>query len=186
MEFLKRAVFGLIELFYKLFLTFNATSPILVTFFIKERYYICGLDKFPIWASYIVYIIIPVIFTWISLLFKTFLSKDSIECEIKGVEQANNAFLPSYLGYFFVALSVPTGETMIFIYAMLFVFTFVSQTLYFNPLFLCFGYHFYYVSTSENIKQFIISKREIRSTKHLIFASLRRINNFTYIDIKEE
>lgn len=176
----------MIEFLYRIFLTFNATSPILVTFLIKERYYICCLDKFPIWVSYMVFIVIPVILTWISLLLKTYLSKDSIECGIKDVEQANNAFLPSYLGYFFVALSVPTVETMIFIYIILFVFTFVSQTLYFNPLFLCFGYQFYYITTEENVKQFIISKRKIRSTKYLNFASLRRINNFTYIDIEEE
>lgn len=176
----------MVEFLYRIFLTFNATSPILVTFFIKQRYPIYYLDKFPIWISYIVFIIIPVILTWISLILKTYLSKDSIESEIKDVEQVNNAFLPSYLGYFFVALSVPTAETMIFIYGMLFVFTFVSQTLYFNPLFLCFGYHFYNVITSENVKQFIISKRKIRSTKNLNFASLRRINNFTYIDTEEE
>lgn len=179
-------MFRLIEFLYRILLTFNATSPILLTFFIKERYYIRCLDKFPIWVSYVVFITIPVILTWISLLLKKHLSKDSIECEINDVEQANNAFLPSYLGYFFVALSVSTVETMIFIYSMLFVFTFVSQTLYFNPLFLCFGYHFYYVVSGENIKQFIISKRKIRSTKHLNFPSLRRINDFTYIDIEEE
>lgn len=176
----------MIEFFYRIFLTFNATSPILVTFFIKEKYIMCYLDKFPRWVSYIVFIIIPIILTLISLLFKTYLSKDSIECEIKDVEQANNAFLPSYLGYFFVSLSVQTVETMIYIYIMLFVFTFVSQTLYFNPLFLCFGYHFYYVVTAENIKHFIISKRKIRSTKYLNFVSLRRINDFTYIDTEEE
>lgn len=176
----------MIEILYRILLTFNAISPMLVTFLIKQRYPIPCLDKFPIWVSYIVFIIIPVILTWISLLLKTYLSKDSIECEIKDVEQANNAFLPSYLGYFFVALSVQTVETMIFIYVMLFVFTFVSQTLYFNPLFLCFGYHFYYIITAENIKQFIISKRKIRRTKCLNFASLRRINNFTYIDTEEE
>lgn len=176
----------MIEFFYRILLTFNATSPILVTFLIKERYYICCLDKFPVWISYIVFAAIPVILTWISLTLKTHLSKDSIECGIKDVEQANNAFLPSYLGYFFVALSVSTVETMVFIYTMLFVFTFVSQTLYYNPLFLCYGYHFYYVTTEENVKQFIISKRKIRRTQGLVFENLRRINNFTYIDTEEE
>lgn len=176
----------MIELLYRIFLTVNATSPIVVTFLIKERYYICCLNEFPIWVSYIIFVFIPVVLTAISLLFKRFLSKDSIECAIKDVEQANNAFLPSYLGYFFVALSVPSIESMIFVYSMLFVFTFVSQTLYFNPLFLCFGYHFYYIDTEKNIKQFIISKREIRSTKNLQFEDLRRINNFTYIDMEEE
>lgn len=167
-------------------LTINATSLILVTFLIKERYYFLIFEKFPIWTSYIIFCIIPVVLTALSLVMKKSLSKDSIETVIKDIEQANNAFLPSYLGYFFVALSVPSIETMIFIYSMLLVFTFVSQTLYFNPLFLCFGYNFYYITTESNIKQFIISKKEIRSTKNLQFKNLRRINNYTYIDMEDE
>jgi hypothetical protein len=172
----------MIEKIYRLLLTFNATSPIIVTFLIKERYYICLLGKYPLWISYIIFILVPVILTFISLMLKRFLSKDSIECKVTDIEQANNEFLPSYLGYFFVALSVTSVETMVFIYGMLFVFTFVSQTLYFNPIFLCFGYHFYYIVTEENVKQFIITKKKLRSTKGLAFQSLRRINNFTYID----
>jgi hypothetical protein len=122
------------------------------------------------------------IMTGISLLLTRFLSDDSIEGNIKDLEQANNAFLPSYLGYFFVALSVPYFETLIFTFAILFVFTYFSQTLYFNPLFLLWGYQFYYITTENNVKIFIISKRQIRSTQGLNFAKLKRINNFTYID----
>ena len=84
--------------------------------------------------------------------------------------------------YFFVALSVPFYETLVFIFTILFIFTYFSQTLYFNPLFLLWGYQFYYITSENNVKIFLISKKCIRSTQGLSFPNLKRINNFTYID----
>lgn len=176
----------MLNIAYQLFLTMNATSLVIVVFMIKEQVQISFLEGTQNWISYIVFICIPVLFTAISLLVKQYLSDDSIESNIKDVEQANNTFLPSYLGYFFVALSVPYCETLIFIFAILFIFTYFSQTLYFNPLFLIFGYQFYYITTENNVKIFLISKKQIRSTKGLTFPNLKRINNFTYIDLGGE
>jgi len=170
---------------YKLFLTFNATSMILIVYFIKEQYYFYCLGKFPIWMSYIACILFPVVTTGMSLLLKKFLSDDSIEKQPLNIEQANNSFLPSYLGYFFVALSVSTTETLWFIYFILFVFTFCSQAMYFNPIFLIFGHQFYNVTTADNVKIFLISKKQIKTTKDLAFPMLKRINNFTFIDAEE-
>lgn len=172
----------MLKVIYQLFLTMNATSLIIVVFLIKEQIQIGFLTSSPRWISYIIFISIPIILTGISLLFTHFLSDDNIEGNIKDIEQANNAFLPSYLGYFFIALSVPYFETLIFTFAILFVFTYFSQTLYFNPLFLLWGYQFYYITTKNNVKIFLISKRRIRSTQGLSFPKLKRINNFTYID----
>ena len=101
---------------------------------------------------------------------------------IKEIELANNAFLPSYLGYFFVALSVPNCSTLYFIFLILFIFTFLSQSLYFNPLFLFFGYHFYNITTSKNVKLFIITRQNINDPNEVEFEKLKRINNFTFID----
>lgn len=170
---------------YKLLLTFNATSLILVVYFIKDRYYFNFLGDFPLWVSYIVCMLIPVVTTGVSLLLKNFLSYDSIENQPLDIEQANNSFLPSYLGYFFVALSVPTTEALWFIYFILFVFTFCSQAMYFNPIFLIFGYQFYNITTASNIKIFLISRKQIKTTNELVFPTLRRINNFTFIDVEK-
>lgn len=167
---------------YQIFLTVNATSLIVVVFLIKEQTKISFLGAYPNFISYFLYIFTPILLTGISLLITNFLSKDEILGDIKDIEQANNAFLPSYLGYFFVALSVPRNETLLYVFAVLFVFTYFSQTLYFNPLFLLFKYQFYYVTTKKGVKIFIISKKSIRSTEGLKFLFLRRINNFTYID----
>lgn len=171
----------MLNILYQIFLTINATSLIIVVFLIKTQVQIGCLDHYPRWISYIIFICIPIFLTGVSLLLTHLLSDDDIE-GIRDVEQANNAFLPSYLGYFFVALSVPYCETLMFCFAILFVFTYFSQTLYFNPLFLLWRYHFYYITTENNVKIFLISKKQIRSAHGIGFLKLKRINNFTYID----
>jgi len=117
------------------------------------------------------------------VLIKGILSKDDINYEMHSIEEANNAFLPSYLGYFIVALSVNSVQTMVFVYLIVFVITYFSQTLYFNPMFLLLGYKFYYMTTVNNVK---ISKKEINSTIGLTFPKLRRINNTMFIDEEDK
>lgn len=167
---------------YKIFLTLDATSLIIIIYMVNTDIYIPVL---PYWLKYILFILIPVILTIIVLFCAKFLSKDSINSVID-IEQANNSFLPSYLGYFFVALSIDNLQTMVFIYIILFIFTYVSQTLYFNPMFLIFGYQFYYVTTENNIKIFLITKQELKSVEDAKFFNLKRINNFTYIELEEQ
>lgn len=178
----------MINFLYRLFLTFNATSLIIVIYLIKMECFFkpfWGLNEHLIkYISYFNYLLIPIILTYISLKFASFLSNDIIEeNSIIEVEQANNAYLPSYLGYFFVALSIPNIDTLLFVYIVLFFFTFLSQTLYFNPLFLIFGYHFFYIKTSNNVRIFIITKEQIKKPLGLNFSNLKRINNFTFIDL---
>jgi len=177
---------------FRLFLTFNATSLIIVVYLVKERFVLGNLHPFfsilPDFISYTVYFVIPLFLTLFSLYIAKYLDNDSIEVDnnkqpvIREVEQANNAFLPSYLGYFFVALSVPYFDTLLFIFIILFVFTFLSQTLYFNPLYLVFGYHFYYLTTDTNIKIFLITRRTLKDPRSISFPKLKRINDFTFIE----
>lgn len=170
---------------FKFFLTINSTSTMIVVYLIKERYYLLFLEKSSIWISYIIFLLIPLLLTILILWMKRFLSRDDINYELLNIEEANNTFLPSYLGYFFVALGVESTESMIFVYFIVFIFTYLSQTLYYNPLFLLFGYKFYHIITVNNVKLFIISKKELNTTKGIKFSRLRRINNTTFIDEEE-
>ncbi|MCM3241550.1 hypothetical protein M3598_02225 [Cytobacillus oceanisediminis] len=155
----------------------------------------------PDYISYILYFLLPVFFTYLSLLLSSLLSNDSLEkskkviekegkertielSKIAEVEQANNSFLPSYLGYFFVALSIPYFETLIFVFLLLFIFTFFSQTLYFNPLFLLFGFKFYYLTTINRTKIFLITRKSLKDPKNINLPNLKRINDFTFIDLR--
>ena len=179
------------NLLFRLFLAFNSTSLILVVYLIKRGKLINSLlprmHDLPHWVSYLIYILITILFTYISLLFSRWLDFDSVESEkgespIKAIELANNSFLPSYIGYFFVALSIPNFITLFFVFLILFTFTFLSQTLYFNPLFLLFGYHFFYLTTHNEIRVFLITKKKLKNPNSINFPSLRRINDFTFID----
>lgn len=170
------------KVFYKLLLTFNSTSTMIVVYLIKQNYALPLRMEQANWISFIIYLLFTLEITCIILRLKKRLSKDDINCEMRNVEEANNAFLPSYLGYFFIALSVNDNQTMIFVYFIVFIFTYFSQTLYFNPLFLLLGYKFYYITTINNVKLFVISRKEINSTNGLTFPKLRRINNTTFID----
>lgn len=137
----------------------------------------------PNYVSYCIYILAMLLLTYLSLLFSKSLAKEELnKGDISNVEYANDAFLPSYLGYFFVALDVPNTETLWFVYPLIFIFTFLSQTLYFNPLFLVFGYHFYNLTTVNNVRIFMITKKKFKDPSTVSFPFSLRINDFTYID----
>ena len=67
--------------------------------------------KLPNAVSYLFYLAIPILSTGLSIWLSQYLGKDEFkEGEVASIEHANNSFLPSYLGYFFVALSIGTGK----------------------------------------------------------------------------
>jgi hypothetical protein len=117
------------------------------------------------------------------ILLSYFLGKDEFKKgEIVRVENANNTFLPSYLGYFFVALSINNWEALMYIYVVLFIFTYKSQALYFNPLFLLFGFEFYNIQTKKGASIFLISKKKYKTPDEVVIKISYRINNYTFIE----
>lgn len=136
-------------------------------------------------TSYTLYILIPIALTWGSLFLSSKLGKDEFkEGDIISVEHANNSFLPSYLGYFFVALSISSWSSLFFVYGVLFAFTFMSQALYFNPLFLLFKYEFYNIKSKSGASIFLISRHKYKVPKDITIPIAFRINNYTFIERK--
>lgn len=173
----------IIKFLYRCLLTLNATILLVFVYIVKCKVYIKKIGVYSIG----IYLFIILVFTLICLLGMVIFPRDTLE-SVQDISLANDTYMPSYLGYFFVALSIPDKEWLIFgvVFTVIFTFTYFSQLLYFNPLFLLFGYNFYYVTSPNRKKIFIISKRkDICSAKEINFNVLRRINNFTFID-KEE
>lgn len=177
-------------LLFRLLLSFNATSLLIIIFLVKKGY---SIDYFlpahpiinatPSILSYLLYAAIPVALTWLSINLTPLLGSDDFkENHIIEVECADNIFLPSYLGYFFVALSIDHWGTLTFIYSILFIFTFLSQALYFNPIFLAFKYGFYNIKTRNGAAIFLISKNSFKTPSEVEIPRAYRINNYTYID----
>lgn len=178
---------------FRLLLTFNATSLLVIIFLVQKGYTLGYLfpkndglswvSLLPNVVSYLLYVFIPVLFTGLSIVLSSKLGKDQFKKgEVDSIEHANNSFLPSYLGYFFVALSVGNWETLWFVYGVLFIFTFLSQALYFNPLFLIFGYEFYNVKTKNGTAIFLISRQKYKTPSDIDISTAFRINNYTFIE----
>ena len=166
---------------FKLLLTLDSLSMSAFIYLVNKKISIKALCP---GLSYVIYFSLIVIFTAIILWLVRLLGTDTIESgSILMIEPANDAFLPSYLGYFFVALSVPNFVVFIIVFSVIGIFIFSSRISYFNPIFFLFGYHFYYVQTNEFNKILIISRRILKNPKTLSFENLKRINDFTFIEI---
>jgi hypothetical protein len=178
---------------FRLQLTFNATSLLMIIFLVQNGYtlehlfagitWLNWVSSLPNAVSYLLYFLIPVLSTGASILLSSRLGEDTFKLgEVESIEHANNSFLPSYLGYFFVALSIENWETLWFVYSVLFIFTFLSQALYFNPLFLLFGYEFYNIKTKNGTAIFLISRHKYKRPDEIEIPNAYRINNYTFIE----
>lgn len=175
---------------FRVLLTFNATSLLVIIFLVQKGFTLAHffsdfpwLDRIPNFVSYALYLLIPILLTGLSLLLSSKLGKDEFKLgQVDSIEHANNSFLPSYLGYFFVALSVSNWETLLFVYGVLFIFTFRSQALYFNPLFLLYGFEFYNITTTSKASIFLISREKYKVPSDIAIARAFRINNYTFIE----
>ena len=125
---------------------------------------------------------IVILLSILTLVLSKRLGKESVE-SCQEISLADNEFLPVYLGYFFISLSIQDWYTMVWIYAIVFVFTFLMQMQYFNPVYLLLGYHYYHVLTHKGTLCFVIKKgKVIRNKEDIDFKNLRRINDITFIE----
>ena len=142
------------------------------------------LNKTPDILSYVIYMLIPIFMTWIGIVMGSKLGHDSFKKrDIEELKLANNSFLPNYLGYFFVALSISDLHTMCFVYSILFIFTFLSQAIYFNPLFLLFGYEFYSVRTVNGSVISLISRNSYKNPVGISIERVQRVNDYTFLEV---
>ena len=181
--FERRSQLNVAHILYKGILTLNSTFWMISVYLIKNQWSIWG---FPRWGCGIGLLMVPVLFSLVLLKVSKWLSTDSLigccECML-----ADNEFLPVYLGYCFVALSAPDDLTMVFVYIIIYTFTYLSQTQYFNPIYLLLGYHYYHALTNQGTRVFIIVPGDvIRNCKDRSFTNLKRMNDTTYLAIKED
>lgn len=176
---------------FRLLLAFNATSLLVIIYLVQKGFTLdlffpqtlACFENISNYFSYFIYALIPIIFTFLSIVLCPMLGKDEFKSgSVISIEHANNSFLPSYLGYFFVALSIDGWEALFFVYGILFVFTFLSQALYFNPLFLLFRFEFYNIVTIDGAAVFLISRKRYKKPSDVLIEKAYRINNYTFIE----
>jgi len=94
--------------------------------------------------------------------------------------------LPTFLGYFFVSLSIPEGQYLLagVIFFLLFLFVYRAQIFCYNPLLLLLGFHFYQVTIENGFQLLLITKqRNIRRAEGIWFEKLYRLNDYSYLDL---
>lgn len=169
---------------FLLLMSVSASGYVVVIYLIKEGMTLRFLPEGVRGLSYIAYLAVPTILSWICLRLSGHLPKCGMECEIAEVELASHSFLPSYLGYFFVALSIPNIRALAYVYAVILLFTYLSQALSFNPMYLLFRYSFYFVTGEDGTKIFLITRQKMKPRQDVVLDDLRRINDFTFIDMR--
>jgi len=136
---------------------------------------------------------VPVFLSWCSLLWMKSQGADSINDGVQEIAPVNHEYLPVYLGYIFVSLSMPTlssggidWATLSVVYLLVCLFVTCSKTLCFNPLFIIFGFGYYQITTTNGVKIFVITKKTIRKgDKGISFPHLRKVNELVYLDTEK-
>lgn len=170
-----------------------STSLLPAIYFIKSRYEVFHVECNSLnWVLHLgVYIGIPVLLSVLSLCWMVSQSDDSINNSDSPITPVNNEYLPVYLCYIFVSLSIPDSGnggvnwgTLMVVYLLICLFVTCSKTLCFNPIFIVFGYGYYQITTKNNVRVFVMTKKKIsKSGKNPSFPNLKKVNELVYIDL---
>ena len=169
---------------FRIFLTISSVSFFGILYFLNtENKLIRDYTNSWGWCIYLV-IMMPFAFTLFSLFLCKFCLKDEDSIKkIISIEIANNDFLTHYLAFFFVALSVDNLDIFIIVFSLTVLFTFFSRVSYFNPIFLVCRFNFYYITTDDNVKIMLISRERLKKSKDFKETIVKRINDYTFIEI---
>ncbi len=172
----------MLQFIYKILLSLSATSWFALIFIINNFNYLDILSYATIMCGVI---IITIAITKFALWLSTTLSKEAMN-QYSELELVDNNGMPIYLGYFFVAISIQNTLTAIIVYFIIFIFTMLVQSYYYNPLFLLFKYHFYKAKTINGVQHNLIIKGNIIRSTDCIPKKARRINDISFITEQEE
>lgn len=177
---------------FHFFMALASTSLLPAVYFIKSHCEVFHTASpcLNLFLDLSVYLGVPVLFSILSLLWMKIQGKDSINYGVTDITPVNHEYLPVYLGYIFVSLSLPNKlscgldlKVMLIVYILICLFVTCSKTLCFNPLFIVFGYGYYQVTTSNGVRVFVITRRIIRkSGGNPIFPHLTKVNELVYVD----
>lgn len=106
---------------------------------------------------------------------------------IISIEPANEYFLPIYLSYILVAISISTFKAFFIIFIVIGTLLYFSKSAFFNPILLVLGYKFYHITNTKGLKILLIIKYDIKSIDDLKeqditnSINVKKINEYTYI-----
>lgn len=165
-----------------------ALNPLLIIFILNNEIQFIYKDIiFDNLHITIVIFIFSSILSWLYIFLSKKNNKNNETMECVETEIAEPKYIPIYVAYFVIALSIK-NNWLIFgiVFIMIYLLIIKGKFSYFNPYLLFFGYHFYEVQIKNNskgnakYKLFLISKNKIKNIKN--HNNLIRLNDFTYLD----
>lgn len=175
-------------------MNFASTLLIVSLYFIKAQvvFFHFGVIWLDILLTILVLLSIPILLSWAFFRLAILICpNDSLVLPVQKVSSANKEYLPVYLSYFFVSLSISGGSQEGLAYGVLSVFFFIiwmftslTTTYYFNPLLMLLGYQFYNVTSHNGIELFVLSRKVIRKNDtDITFPRLKKMTETVYFVI---
>jgi hypothetical protein len=165
--------------FAKLLLSATALAPVAIVVGVNKLSNQCSFLEWFSWIALAFFLMIVCI-----LMLSLIKQKGEVETKqiksIKNADQEVVAFLITYLLPLFRESKLTfTGDvlTSIVVFAIIFIAVVNSNAYHFNPLLGLFGYHFFEITTEEDMSFILISRRNIRKAK----LTLRTIEVTDYI-----
>lgn len=183
----KRGNEKMFQMIFKIILTAIALLPSVWVFAIAQKFSINDVVSFfpdCLLLSHFALFCSIIVLSRLAFETRRCLSSDGIpEGVIDDIRPANDGFLPSYLGYFFVALAIDDWLTFVYVFAFITIFVYSSRISYLNPVLFLFGYKFFLIRC-RNVERLILTKKNLHSPASLCFRKLKRVNNYTFIDME--
>lgn len=191
-----------------LIVTMSSTSVIVPVYFIKIRYTFFHFPDCIVVGEGLLFIIhvvlymaVPVILTLLGFgIMKKLGTNDELKRNNDSTEPifriipAETSNLPTYLGYFFIALSIPgvssldspeqpSWSTLFAVYFILNGLLALSEKSFFNPLVMV-RYNFYNVLVNNQVEILIISRKDINKNdgNEVEFPHLLKVTETIFID----
>lgn len=172
------------DIIFKFMLTLGALNIMIGIFLMKEKIYLVNFGFNQCIESGVIYFFVAFIISVLPILLASLLIKEEFikENSIDTIQSAKHIFLPNYLGYFFVALSIPNVESFVFVFFVLFLFIYVTNEFYFNPFLLLLGYDYYYVKfQNTKRKLLLISRDDLDDLSSYTNVYIKRVNDYSFI-----
>lgn len=138
----------------------------------------------PNWISYVIYLAIVIISSWIVT--KRFKSlNDCIDLDadqIKTISPTGDNFVASFFAYIFLGLSINNINMLAVIFITLIIMCYSTQMYLYNPLFILFGYNYFYIKTFNGLTIILLTKRKFKLNEIEDLKCIRRLNDYTYIE----
>lgn len=167
---------------------YTLSSYSMVIFFYIAGNLLKENDSISISSAILVLVTLFITLLLLAYIITTVIKKWSIrdKARVVAITPIENNLTPTYIGLFVIALSINTlniGASLVILLLLFVWWTLFERTSYFNPLWLILGWHFYKITCDTGVTVFLVTKQKDCKQPNDI-TNLRRINNYTFMEIK--